>query len=84
MSGGGSLEYRYTVARILRSLSEYSGTDLLLRKSIDLLHELPDEEARPLVEAAALLANDIPRMGALVAFEVVAATARAMAREITR
>ena len=52
-----------------------------LRSQFGLLQTLPEHERAAVLTATARLANELPKVGPAVAFEIVTATARRVARE---
>jgi hypothetical protein len=52
-----------------------------LQAAAQTLFTMREEERRLVVDATARLANSVPKLGPVTAFEVVAATARRMAKD---
>lgn len=66
---------RVTVAKALAKVDDY------MRPLVDKLQLLSDEELEVFLDAVANLANSVPQMGPVAAFEVLAKLGRLWARQ---
>ena len=73
-------EYRpHDVEAELRKIA--ANGDGKLKDAAQTLFRMPDDDRRVVVEVTARLANSIPKVGPGLAFEIVAATARRIAKD---
>lgn len=87
-SGGEMTQRYYSTADVEMALQEMlqrrNGHSVHLLAAANAALSLPDGERYELLSACSQLANSVPKMGASLAFEVIVATGRAMAREEKR